>query len=286
MSQTPKPAPKNSKPSKPPIPLLTVSVPDAEEAFISLEDLQENAQGASNKLQATMRAVGQRQPVVLEALPNGKYRVRDGNRRIAAARKLGWKDIHALVYPMMTDSQWALVIAGLHNRASNPVEEARLFRELKKTLTEEGISANTGHPVQVIRARLALLALPDDVLDLIGTPTLAVGIAERAAKLQGHFLTKAVSEIRSKARTGDTFSATELGEIKVARQGFLAAKLSSAAPSVSVPLIPPSEVLAAEVRELCERRGVSLDELLHELRPAPQVQAAPRQNVAVRRAVN
>ena len=189
------------------VPLLTVTVPDGMDAFIALDDLQENAHGATNKLKATMRAVGQRQPVILEDL-GGTYRIRDGNRRIAAARALGWNDIHALVYPPLDAAQWALVIAGLHNRASNPVEEARLFRELGKTLTEEGISANTGHPVQVIRARLALLALPDDVLDLIGTPTLALGIAERAAKLQGHFLTKAVSEIRSKARTGDTFSAT------------------------------------------------------------------------------
>lgn len=279
MSQTPKPAPKNSKPSKPPIPLLTVSVPDAEEAFIPLEDLQENAQGASNKLQATMRAVGQRQPVVLEALPNGKYRVRDGNRRIAAARKLGWKDIHALVYPMMTDSQWALVIAGLHNRASNPVEEARLFRELKKTLTEEGISANTGHPVQVIRARLSLLSLPDDVLECVGSKTLALSIAERAAKLQGTFLTRAVAEIRKKAQVQEPFTASDLKEITVVRQGLLASKLMSAAPPAPA-LIPPAEVLAAEVRDLCERRGVDLQALLRELTPAPIAPAHPASNVA------
>ena len=66
------------------VPLLTVTVPDGMDAFIALDDLQENAHGATNKLKASMRAVGQRQPVILEDL-GGTYRIRDGNRRIAAA---------------------------------------------------------------------------------------------------------------------------------------------------------------------------------------------------------
>ncbi|AXH00945.1 hypothetical protein DVJ83_17730 (plasmid) [Deinococcus wulumuqiensis] len=260
------------------VPLLTVTVPDGMDAFIALDDLQENAHGATNKLKATMRAVGQRQPVILEDL-GGTYRIRDGNRRIAAARALGWNDIHALVYPPLDAAQWALVIAGLHNRASNPIEEARLFRELGKTLTEEGISANTGHPVQVIRARLSLLSLPDDVLECVGSKTLALSIAERAAKLQGTFLTRAVAEIRKKAQVQEPFTASDLKEITVVRQGLLASKLMSAAPPAPA-LIPPAEVLAAEVRDLCERRGVDLQALLRELTPARIAPVHPASDVA------
>lgn len=267
--------PKDNQPT-----LLSVQVPEPREEFIALDELTENAHGASNRLKATMRAVGQRTPIVVEELPYGGYRIRDGKRRTATARELGWNDIRALVYPTMSESQWALVLAGLHNRAPNPVEEARFFQELGQTLSIEGISANTGHPVQVIRARLALLALPDDILDMVGSKTLALGIAQRAAKLQGRFLARAVQEIRQKHGADEGFTAADLKEITVVRQGNLAGKLMGAAP-LSPTLIPAAEVLAAEVRELCERRGVSLSELLHELGITPVAPTAPRTGLGV-----
>lgn len=245
-------------------PLLSITVPEGTEAFLSLDDLQENAHGASNHLKATLRATGQRDPILVQRCPDGTYRIRDGNRRVAAARSLLWTDIRALIYDDLGEDAWALIVAGVHNRSENPVEEARLYQRLLQTLTIEGIAANTGVLIQVIRARLSLLDLPDDILDLVGTRVLALSIAERAAKLKGPYLLEAIRQIRVQAQGDQAFTAKHLKDITVVRSTALGARLLAAAPPLPT-LIPPADVLAMEVKELCERRKIPVADLLQVL---------------------
>lgn len=245
-------------------PLLSITVPEGTEAFLSLDDLQENAHGASNHLKATLRATGQRDPILVQRCPDGTYRIRDGNRRVAAARSLLWTDIRALIYDDLGEDAWALIVAGVHNRSENPVEEARLYQRLLQTLTIEGIAANTGVLIQVIRARLSLLDLPDDILDLVGTRVLALSIAERAAKLKGPYLLEAIRQIRVQAQGDQAFTAKHLKDITVVRSTALGARLLAAAPPPPT-LIPPADVLAMEVKELCERRNIPVADLLQVL---------------------
>ena len=245
-------------------PLLSIMVPEGTEAFLPLDELQENAHGASNHLKATLRATGQRDPILVQRLPDGTYRIRDGNRRVAAARSLLWTDIRALIYDDLGEDAWALIIAGVHNRSENPVEEARLYQRLLQTLTIEGIAANTGVLLQVIRARLSLLDLPDDILDLVGTRVLALSIAERAAKLKGPYLLEAIRQIRVQAQGDQAFTAKHLKDITVVRSTALGARLLAAAPPPPT-LIPPADVLAMEVKELCERRKIPVADLLQVL---------------------
>ncbi|PIG98316.1 ParB/RepB/Spo0J family partition protein [Deinococcus sp. UR1] len=264
-------------PTDAPPPLLNVTVPTPFSTAVPLDDLTEDTHGASNHLKGALRCTGQLQPIVLESLPSGEYRIRDGNRRVAAARSLGWTHVQADVYTGLIEAQWALVVAGVHNRSANPVEEARLYGTLTQTLTEAGIAANTGVPVQVIRARLSLLNLPGDVLDLIGTRTLSLSVAERTAKLRGVHAERAVHEIRAAAQDGKAFTATHLKAVTVARANALGSRLMAAAPPPPT-LLPPETILAEEVRALCERRGVSVQALTQALTgsvpPVTPVQAA------------
>lgn len=265
-----------------PPPLLTVTVPVGQPETVPLAELAEDTRGASNHLLGSMRCAGQLEPIKLERLPDGSFRVRAGNRRTATARKLGWSEIRALMYEGLSEDEWALVLAGEHNRAPNPVEEARLYRRLSRTLTEAGIHANTGVPVQEIRARMVLLNLPDDVLGAVGTKGLALGVAEEAARLKGVHLDRAVRGIRAKLALDQAFTKKDLKEVTVARRqslGGLLATLSVPAPT----LIPQAEVLALEVRELCARRGVDVGDLARELQapagvPVPEPAQLARVN--------
>ncbi|GGR13172.1 ParB/RepB/Spo0J family partition protein [Deinococcus ruber] len=250
------------------VPLLTVSLPVAETQMIALSELQENTRGATNFLKHALRCSGQLDAILIEVLPSGEYVIRDGNRRVETARALGWTEIRADLYSGLSEGDWALLLSSVHNRSENPVEEARNYRVLLRSLTPEGIAANTGHPLSRIKARLELLKLPDDVLELVGSDTLALSVAERASKLKGPFLGRAVNEIRIAAGNGKRYGAKDLKEVTVARSGALGALLMAAAPP-PVSLIPPAEVLALEVRELCARRNVDIAELLTELGLTP-----------------
>ena len=262
------------------IPLLSFTVPAGQGRMIALTDLTENTHGATNYLKNTLRSTGQLDAILVEELPHGEYRIREGNRRVAAARSLNWTEIRAEVYQDLTEVQWALLVTGTHNRSENPVEEARQYRVLSRTLTPEGVAANTGHPLSRIRARLALFNLPDDVLEMIGTKTLSLGVAERASKLRGVFLDRAVQGIRVAAAKDGRYGSQELKEVTVARTGLLGSLLMAAAPP-PMTLIPASEVLALEVRELCSRRGVDLETLLEELSgPSTPVQDTVRARVS------
>lgn len=246
--------------------LLTVDLPEPRRALIPLTALQENAHGASNHLLASLRSVGQLHPILVEQWAGDHLVIHAGNRRVAAARKLGWTEIQADVYcrTEMTETAWALVLAGDHNRSVNPVDEARAFERLAKQLSLESLQANTGVPIQTIRARLALLSLPTDVLELIGSKALSLGVAERASRLKGVHLSTAVSVIRSKAAADESFTQLDLKAVTLARRqafGQSLAHLQVSAPA----LLPEAELLALEIRELCARRHVPLSDVLVEL---------------------
>jgi ParB family chromosome partitioning protein len=245
--------------------LMTVSLPLPTRQTLALCALVEHTHGASNHLLGSLRSVGQLDPILVEQLSADQFVIREGNRRVAAARKLGWIEIQADVYPRMAEASWALVVAGAHNRSENPVEEARVYTQLATQLTLAGIHANTGVPVQKIRARLALMSLPADVLDAVGTKHLALGVAEAASRLKGVHLKTAITAIRAKIALDEAFTQADLKEITVARRQSFGRQLASL-PTAPVTLIPEAELLALEVQALCERRGVQVQELLRELR--------------------
>jgi ParB family chromosome partitioning protein len=269
------------------VPLLTFVMPQGERRTLALDELQENTKGAANHLKGSMRCVGQLQPIIVEERPDGTYRIRAGHRRTASARALAWKEILAEVYTGLSEGEWALVLAGEHNRAPNPVEEARLYGRLSAHLTPEGISANTGVPVQVVNARLTLLKLPDDVLDAVGSKSLSLGVAHRAARLTGAYAHRAVIAIRQAVIKEEAFTSGHLKAITVARANTFGQKLMAAAPPLPT-LMAPATVLALEVRELCQRRGIDLAALITELghTPPPQAPTTPHPSAAQRTHLN
>ncbi len=245
-----------------PDPLLQVQVPQGEWRTIPLSELHEDTHGATNRLAKTVRCVGQLMMIVVEECPDGSYVVRDGKRRVQTARAENKEAIEALVYRGLSEPEWALILAGLHNRSPNPVDEGRWFKTLRSGLSVQGIHANTGVDPATIKARLALVEhLPDDVLALIGGRTLKLGTAEQVSRLRGVFLDRAIAAIRAAAQAGTSFDGRALKHIRVARANTLGATLAAAAPPPPT-LLPAEEILALEVKQLAERRGVPVTDLI------------------------
>ena len=107
-----------------------------------------------------------------------------GERRWKAAKKVGLKEVPAIVYDETLSDAQAIEIAlveNLQRKDVNPIEEARGYRMLKGAagLTQEAIAHKVGRPRSTVANTIRLLDLPESVQDLIATGKLtkAHGIA-------------------------------------------------------------------------------------------------------------
>lgn len=82
-----------------------------------------------DKLASSMEELGLIQPiVVVEVVPEEEYHLVSGERRLRAARKLGWDAIEAVVYPpdiAPKDQELVAVVENLNRVDLNPVEVAQ-----------------------------------------------------------------------------------------------------------------------------------------------------------------
>jgi ParB family chromosome partitioning protein len=128
---------------------------------------------------ASLKEQGLLQPITVRARTNG-FELVAGERRLRAAKELGWTDIEALVVDA-TDQQmleWA-VIENLQRASLNPVETARSFRRLidEFSLTQDEAARRLGQSRANLANTLRLLDLPPEVLALVANHSVAPGAA-------------------------------------------------------------------------------------------------------------
>lgn len=122
----------------------------------------------------------------MRPLGRGRYELVAGERRWRAAQKAQLHEIPAIVRDLDPREVMALaLIENLQREDLNPVEEARAYQKLAD---DEGMTqADIARLVDKSRSHVAnfqrLLALPDDVLDLLGSSALSMG---HARALIGH----------------------------------------------------------------------------------------------------
>lgn len=155
------------------------------EADVPLDRIERGmALRPSATLRASLEGRGLLQPVILNALLDGRYRVIDGRRRIAAADALGWGDIRALVYAVDDLAEASMAVTANAVRGDNPLTDLAAILRLHEAGFSEGqIAAATGLSRALIRKRLKLALLPDGLLEGLFAGKIAVGVAERAASL-------------------------------------------------------------------------------------------------------
>lgn len=133
------------------------------------------------ELATSLRHLGQQIPVIVEPV-DGRYRLLDGHRRHAAARRAGLTHLDAVVRPAAVDGparivrQLAMQAGG---RAFNPIAEARALHELMfgHNMTREHIAALVGRSPKWVKDRIALTHLTPDEKTAVERGRMPVGEA-------------------------------------------------------------------------------------------------------------
>jgi ParB family chromosome partitioning protein len=129
-------------------------------------------------LAESVKARGILQPVVVRPLPDGRFELVAGERRLRAAKIAGHDRIPAIVRD--TDEAERLELALIENMARqdlNPIEEARACATLVEDLamTKEEVGRRVGRSRVAISNLIRLLELPDEAIEMLEAGELSEG---------------------------------------------------------------------------------------------------------------
>lgn len=135
---------------------------------------------ALTELAESIKQHGMIQPITVRKLESGYYQIIAGERRWRAARMAGLEEVPVSI--IQADDRMAAELALVENlqRADlNPIEEALGYRSLMEDfeLTQEEVAQSVGKSRPAISDSLRLLALPQEVLELVLAGQLTAGHA-------------------------------------------------------------------------------------------------------------
>jgi ParB family chromosome partitioning protein len=153
-------------------------------------------EAALAELAESIRARGLLQPVVVRAVPGGRYELLAGERRLRAARMAQLETIPAMV--RAADERDQLDIALAENMARvdlNPIEEARACAMLVEDLglTREELARRVGRSRVAISNLIRLLDLPEEALELIQRGALSEGHGRAILLCKDHAARRALA---------------------------------------------------------------------------------------------
>ena len=135
------------------------------------------------KLQELIESVRERgiiQPVIVRPSRDG-YELVAGERRLRAAKALGWTDIPAIVRQATDrDSLELALLENIQRDDLNPIEQAKAFERLSTEfgMTQEAIAKATGKQRSSVSNTLRLLKLPEKIITAIRAGTITAGHAK------------------------------------------------------------------------------------------------------------
>ena len=137
------------------------------------------------------------QPLAVRALDGGFYQIIAGERRWRAARMAGLSEVPVVV--LEADDRTVMELALIENlqrQDLNPMEEAEGYRVLMEDygLTQEQAAARVGKSRPAVTNALRLLALPDEVREMVENGTLSAGHARAVLSLPNERLQKAAAQ--------------------------------------------------------------------------------------------
>lgn len=144
------------------------------------------------QLADSIREHGVIQPLIVQSLSNGNYKIIAGERRWRAAKMAGLTDIPAVIRDDLTDEQ-AMQIAMIENLQRenlNPIEEALGYKELLDNydMTQEKLAAALGKARSSIANSLGLLTMPKAVQELLKKGSLTAGHSKALKKISDEAL--------------------------------------------------------------------------------------------------
>ncbi|PWU19889.1 MAG: chromosome partitioning protein ParB [Verrucomicrobia bacterium] len=123
--------------------------------------------GELSDLAFSIREHGVVQPIVVEAVEGGRFRILTGERRFAACRGLGRETIPVLVRTAGEQSRLELqLVENLHRKDLHPVEEARAFKRLMDEfgLKQRDLARRLGKSLTAINQTLRILDIKPELL--------------------------------------------------------------------------------------------------------------------------
>lgn len=154
---------------------------------------------------AKPEAVAQASPQARKLLREAEWVVVTGNRRLAAARQLGWTRIDIRVQDQLGDDgriDEAVIIENIHRKALSKIAEAGYLQVMvERHGSQEEVARRIGKSQVYVSQRLSLLRLAPDIQDEVDAGTLKVKEARQlAGQTTDHDEQRAwVAELKAKA---------------------------------------------------------------------------------------
>jgi len=136
--------------------------------------------GAIDDLVESIREHGIFQPLIVTQSKTG-YQLIAGERRLRAAKKLGLKNVPAIIRRASEQQKLELAIVENVQRSDlNPIERALSYKKLldEFQLRQEDIAKKVGQKRSTISNSLRLLSLPDDIITYIRQGRMTEGHAK------------------------------------------------------------------------------------------------------------
>ena len=145
----------------------------------------------------SIAAHGLLQPLAVRDMGGGFYQIIAGERRWRAARLAGLSEVPVVV--VEADDRTVMELAlveNLQRQDLNPMEEAEGYRSLMQDygLTQEEAATRVGKSRPAVANALRLLALPEEVRQLVVEGTLSAGHARAVLSLPDARLQKAAAQ--------------------------------------------------------------------------------------------
>lgn len=134
----------------------------------------------------SVKEKGVLQPVIVRPKGNG-YELIAGERRLRAAKELGFSQLPAIIMDVKDDEALEIaLVENLQRDDLNPMEEAKAYQRLADefSLTQEDISAKVGRDRASISNTIRLLKLPEKIKEEIYQGRISMGHAKAILMLE------------------------------------------------------------------------------------------------------
>lgn len=118
------------------------------------------------ELAQTLHTHGMIQPIVVRKKDEELYEVIAGERRLRAAKLLGWEKVSAIIRNMSdTETASVALIENIQREELSVIEEAKAYSQLIKmhSLTQEALAQRLGKSQSTVANRIRLLTLPEEI---------------------------------------------------------------------------------------------------------------------------
>ncbi|MEI3610044.1 nucleoid occlusion protein [Pseudogracilibacillus sp. SO10305] len=122
------------------------------------------------ELAQTLQTHGMIQPIVVRKKGEETYEVIAGERRLRAAKSLGWERISAIIRNLSdTETASIALIENIQREELSVIEEAKAYEQLlaMHELTQEALAQRLGKSQSTVANRIRLLSLPERVQEAL-----------------------------------------------------------------------------------------------------------------------